>query len=257
MFSRPFYNRGLSHGTSILGERTKNSRINLRRLWNLARCICRNMNTKESQTPGHFDQAAVFASAMSLWEECHEHAKRNQLNLSECFNGIDQLMRVVMRIGNQFETWSCQHIDFKELADHWPYLLQDKFGQACLAIAEPKDLESFGDRDCLHAAMRMRLPVILGDKLPVPVDVIAPNPTPNSAFRSFRIQTVRTSIEDGDVSVYSWDDEPFDGEFGEPYFGLYGVYEDGTVEHIADRRSYLEAGSLAQKLAPGIDFPTR
>jgi len=73
----------------------------------------------------------------------------------------------------------------------------------------------------------------------------------------FRIQTVRNSTEDGDPTPYSFADDPFDESFGKPYFGLYGVLEDGTLEHIADRRTYSEALSLAKKLVPGIDFPDR
>jgi hypothetical protein len=35
---------------------------------------------------------------------------------------------------------------------------------------------------------------------------------------------------------------------------LSGVNEDGTVEHIADRRTYSEILSLAKKLAPKVEF---
>lgn len=54
---------------------------------------------------------------------------------------------------------------------------------------------------------------------------------------------------------YSLDDEPFDEEFGPPYFGLIGVDGDGKLEHIAARWTYSEALSLAQKLAPGVALP--
>lgn len=177
------------------------------------------------------------------------------MNLSEAFNGMDQLMRVVMRVGSQFETWSCRHIDFKELSDVWPYLLEDKFGDACVDIVSPNLLDSFDDRDCLRVAMRLRLPIIYDDNLPVPVDFAARNPTPGSPFRMFRIQTLRDSNDGRDVTAYRWNDDPFDEKFGQPYYGLYGVFEDGMVEHIADRRTYLEAVSLAKNLVPNIDFP--
>ncbi len=139
--------------------------------------------------------------------------------------------------------------------DVWPYLLEDKFGETCLAIFSPGNLAQFDDSDCLRVAMSMRLPVILDDKLPVPIDVTALNPASGSPFRKFRIQTVRDSIEDGDTKPYSVDDEPFDEEFGRPYFGLYGVGDGGKVEHIADRKTYSEAVRLAEKLAPGVAFP--
>ena len=224
---------------------------------NLARCICRIMDTKTSSATDQFDPAAVFAAALSVWDACHQYAEKNHCNLSEIFNGIDQLMRVAMGLANRFERWSCEHVDFNELTDVWPYLLEDKFGDACLTIAPPKILESFDDSDCLRVAMRLRLPLILDDKLPVPVDVTAQNPTPNSSFRAYRIQTVRNSNEDGDVSAYTWGDEPFDDDFSEPFFGLYGVCADNMVEHIADRRTYSDAVSLAKKLVPGIEFPLR
>lgn len=202
------------------------------------------------------DHAAVFASALSLWQACQKHAGEEMLNLSECYNGMDQFMRELMRVANQFESWACLHIDFNELNDVWPYLLEDKFGETCLAVLLPSALAEFDDSDCLRVAMRLRLPVILDDKLPIPIDVSALNPVAGSAFHEFRIQTMRDSIEDGDSNPYSPDDEPFDEEFGRPYFGLYGVGENGKVEHIADRRTYSEARSLAQKLAPGVAFPT-
>ncbi len=202
------------------------------------------------------DPAAVFAMASSLWSACHERARCEELNLSEAYNGIDELMRVVMRIANQFEAWACAHVNFDETTDVWPYLLEDKFGATCIDAVGLTALASFGDRDCLRVAMRLQLPVILDDQLPVPVDVSAPNPEPNSPFRMYRIQTVRDS-DDGDVVVYNFGSEPFDDEFSEPFFGLYGIYEDGIVEHIADRDTYLEALSLAKKIAPGIEFQSR
>ena len=66
---------------------------------------------------------------------------------------------------------------------------------------------------------------------------------------------MRDSLDDGDVVPFVADDDPFDGEFGERYFALYGVGEDGKLEHVADRKTYGEILNLAQKLAPGIGFP--
>lgn len=211
------------------------------------------MNPEATSAPEKADPAAVFASAMSLWSACQKCAEREHLNLSEIHNGMDQLMRLAMRIGDQFETWAGTHIDFKEISDVWPHLLEEKFGEACMDSIALQDLTFFDDRDCLRVAMRLQLPVILDGKLPVPVDVIAPNPEPNSPFKKYRIQTVRDS-EDGDVVVYTFADDPFDTDFGEPFFGLYGVFEDGTVEHIADRDTFSEAIALAKKIVPGLEF---
>lgn len=215
------------------------------------------MNIEPLTTHYKTDPAAVFAAATSIWTACHRYADQNRCDLSEMFNGMDQLMRTAMSVANRFEQWSCQHIDFNELADVWPYLLEDKFGEACLDIIQLEALESFCDRDCLCVAIRMRLPINLDHGLPVPVDVTAPNPMQKSPFRAFRIQTVRTSNKDGDVSAFTWDDDPFDDDFSEPYFGLYGVYEDETIEHVADRRTYSEIVSLVKKLAPAIEFSGR
>jgi hypothetical protein len=67
------------------------------------------------------DPAAVFAAAFSLWEACQACANRDAgLNLSECYNGMDQFMREVMRVGNFFESWSCGHVDFDQPPDVWP-----------------------------------------------------------------------------------------------------------------------------------------
>lgn len=166
-------------------------------------------------------------------------------------------MREVMAIGSRFEGWACQHVNFNELNDVWPYLLEDKFGKACLAHLFPSVLSHFNEADCLWVALYLRLPVMLDDGLPIPIDLTAPNPISGSGFREFRIQTVRNSAEDGDVIPFTADDEPFDEKFGESYFSLYGVGENGQVEHIADRKSYAEVFDLVQKFAPGINFPSK
>ena len=76
------------------------------------------------------DPAAVFAAATSLWRECQKQAATEPgVNLSDCYGGMDSLMREVMRIATLFETWSCSHVRFEELNDVWPYLLEDRFGR--------------------------------------------------------------------------------------------------------------------------------
>lgn len=213
------------------------------------------MNEKYSSASEKIDPAAVFAAASSLWNECQKHVHDKGLNLSESYNGMDELMRVVMRIGNQFESWSSEHINFNELDSVWPYFLEEKFGNACLDAMSPTGLVSFGDSDRLRVAMRLHLPIKQDGKLPIPVDAVADNPVTNSPFRKFRIQTVRNENEGDDVVPYTIDDEAFDENFGKPYFGIYGVHEDGILEHIADRKTYADALSLIKRLVPQIDFP--
>jgi len=205
------------------------------------------MNTETKSATVLPDPAAIFASALSLWQTSQNRAGEENLDLGECYNGMDQFMREIMRIANQFEAWACRHIDFNQLDDVWSYLLEDKFGKAFSAVLPPSALAQFDDSDCLRIAMRLRLPVMLDNVLPIPIAVSAPKPVPQSLFRELRILTVRNSIED---------DEPFDGEYGSPYFGLYGVGGDGKLEHIADRGTYSEAVSLAHKIAPGVSFPS-
>jgi hypothetical protein len=201
------------------------------------------------------DSAAVFGAALSLWESCNERAEDERLNLSECYNGGDQYMREVMRVADLFESWSCTHVFFEELGEVWPYFLQDRFGEACTEIVSAGELASFGGDDCLRVAMYMHLPLRLDNKLPIPVDVTAANPVTGSGFRGYRIQTVRRGDEEGNINQFVWDDDPFDDEFGSPYFVLYGVGWDGLLEHVATRDTFAETLSLAQKLAPGIQFP--
>ena len=104
------------------------------------------------------DPAAVFAIATSLWRECHEHAAADpSINLSDAYAGMDGFMREIMRIASLFETWSCKHVDFTQLDDVWPYLMEDRFGKECLSILMPDSLSDFDDHDCRRVAARLRL----------------------------------------------------------------------------------------------------
>jgi len=202
------------------------------------------------------DDAAVFAAALSLWRACHRHADGQGINLSDEFSGVDQLMREAMRIANQFEAWACQHVDFKKLEEVWPYLLEDKFGEVCLSLfVSVSGLTEFDETNCFRAAMRLRLPIITDENLPVPVDVSAVNPVVGSDFKMFRIQTVRDAVDGSHSCPYTIDDEPFDEEYDPPYFGIYGVDAEGLLEFIAGRQTYVEALKLVRNFAPSIDLP--
>ncbi|CAN5843392.1 hypothetical protein BH11VER1_BH11VER1_23060 [soil metagenome] len=176
-----------------------------------------------------------------------------QVNLSECYNGGDEFMRVIMRVGTQFEEWACRHIAFEALDDVWPYLLEDKFGEACVALRGATSLDEFDESDCLEVSLRLRLPVKVSDSLPVPIDISAVNPIAGSEFRKFRIQTLR-KCNKMNIVLFTIADAPFDERFERPFFGLYGIYEDGLLEHIADFDTYAAVVSLVRKLAPGIRF---
>jgi hypothetical protein len=192
---------------------------------------------------------------VSLKQTCEDIARRERINLSECYNGGDEFMRQVMRIATMFESWCCDHVDFSQFSDVWPYLLEDKFGAAFLKVSYPTCLTEFDSMGCLRAAMELTLPVKVVQGLPVPVDLTAANPVPASPFRHFQIRTVRRHNQDNVISQYTPNDEPDDDDFGVVFFGLYGLEEDGVAEHIADRDSYAQALALAEKLAPGVGFP--
>lgn len=202
------------------------------------------------------DPAAVFACALSLREACLKRAETHrELNLSDSYNGMDEFMREMMRVGSLFEDWACAHVVFEELGEVWPYLMGDKFGDACLEVWQPSAFAQFDAEDCLQVALQLRLPVRWDEKLRLPVDVRAPNPVSGSPFAEFRVQTVRDDLDTGCAARFTAADEPFDEDYGLLYFALYGVGEDGLLEHIADRKTYAEALRLAQKLAPGLALP--
>jgi hypothetical protein len=212
----------------------------------------------EAMNPNNelLDPAAIFGCALSLWSKCMELADTNdQLDLSECYNGLDQLMREVMRIGEQFEAWACEHVAFDTLNDCWPYLLEERFGEACISTLSSERLSEFDAQDCLRVAMLLKLPIKHDGVLPLPVCVSATNPVAGSAFTELRIQSIRTHLEDEDKHIYGDGDEPFDSEFGEVFYSLYGVESDGKLAIISDFKTYLGAVELASKLAPGISFP--
>lgn len=118
------------------------------------------MKTNQNLGADNLDPAAVFAAATSLWQECHKQAATTvnpRVNLSDAYSGVDGLMREVMRIATLFESWACTHVNFDELTDVWPYLLEDRFGQECLSIFLPDGLSEFDEHDCRRVAARLRL----------------------------------------------------------------------------------------------------
>ncbi len=214
------------------------------------------------QTPANLpvmepDPAAVFAIAHSLWQAGQKQAVREpSINLSEAYQGMDQFMRELMRVAGLFEAWACRFIDFPELDEPWPYLLQDRFGENCLPIKPVTELATFAEPDCLRVALRWRLPVKRDHGLPVPVDLRAELPARHgdAGFRAFRIQTIRDELPGPHCAAFTWDDDPYDPRFGPLFFGLYGVKANGLLEPIADRPTLAAARELAQNLVPGLNF---
>jgi len=196
------------------------------------------------------DAAAVFGIAVSLRKACEE-AEDASLNLGEEYGGFDQFMREVMRVGELFESWACSHVAFDHLEETWPYFLERRFGEGCLAVMDARALASFDADDCLRMAFGLALPVWEDGVLPLPVDVSVRNPLEGAAFREFRIQTVRDLLGEEEVVPFTHTCDPFDADFGGRYFGIYGVEDEGTLEHVADRKDFAAALKLVLKLAPG------
>ncbi len=198
----------------------------------------------------------MFAAAHSLWEAIFEASDRlGKTDLSEAYNGLDQLMREVMRVGTLFETWSCRHIAFEESDEVWPYFIADHFGAAWLSVADAYSLADFNNDDCLRVAWELCLPIRPVAGIILPVEVRAKNPNPHSPFVELRIQTTKTSVNGRDIQPFTACDELFNEESASPAYSLYGQLISGECEHIAERTSYKEIVTLAQKLIPEIHFP--
>ncbi len=106
--------------------------------------------------PAH-DPAAVFGVALSL----HEAAAVKRYNVSEAYNGADEFMRQCMRVGEVFERWACANVDFDQLDDVWPYLLQDKFHEAVARLYGERwavcGLREFSEFNCPMVAKALGL----------------------------------------------------------------------------------------------------
>lgn len=212
---------------------------------------------EQTQTNPPPDPAAIFACALSLRDACMAPPRRgSQLNLSDCYSGLDGFFRESMRVAELFECWACEHVHFDDLMEVWPYLLEDKFGEACLSAIGADELEHFDETDCLRVGLRLRLPIKLDGKLPLPFGVTVSHPSNEAGFVSLRIQTVRDSVDGTFTEPFTFCDDPFDEELGKPYFALYGSCEGGELEHIADRDTYAEIEALARNLVPGNSFPS-
>lgn len=202
------------------------------------------------------DPAAVFACAMSLRDACDQAAKLNNLDLSDLFQGMDQFYREAMRIAALFEEWACEHVVFEEMCEVWPYLLEDKFGAACLQRMSVEDLSGFDAEDCPDVAMKLLLPLYYNDAQPhLPLDVKAINPVPSSPFTHWRIQTIRCLSGDESFEPMLYGDDPSDPEYEPSILALYGVNAEGLVEHIKDFDRYADAVAFMRKIAPGVEFP--
>lgn len=205
------------------------------------------------------DPAAIFACAKSLHEACIRRSEQEPgLCLSDAYNGMDQFMRELMRVGDLFENWCCEHVEFEAMEEVWSYLLEERFGAVCLEVVDAASFMHFDRDDCLRVAFKLQIPLRADGSIPVPVCVDTPNRSHAAGFVRLRIQTVREELgEDGQMAAFTEADEPFDENYGPPFFGIYGVHGDDLLEHIADRTSYDGARALMLNLMPELRFPAR
>jgi hypothetical protein len=101
------------------------------------------------------DPAAVLGIALSLYNGIQKEDDGN--NLSDAYSGGDEFMRQCMRVATLFETWACDHVDFGELDDVWPYLLEDKFHEAYRKHFGPTELARITEAGCLLIAQALEL----------------------------------------------------------------------------------------------------
>jgi hypothetical protein len=214
------------------------------------------MNTSSSG-PISPDPAGVFAAAHSLWTAIFESSDRpEKASLSHCYQGLDQLMRDVLRVGLLFETWSCRHIAFDEVDEVWPYFVADNLGTTWLRIFDAYSLGDVNERDCLHAAWHLRLPIRMSEEFVLPVTVDVGNPNADTAFVGFRIQTTRTLKNGSRMMPFTVSDELFDESYVMACYSLYGRTGAGDSELLASRATYSETVSLAKRLVKNVEFPS-
>lgn len=102
------------------------------------------------------DPAAIFAAACSIRKACEV---LHRAGISEAYNGGDEFLRQCMKAATLFETWACAHVDFAALTDVWPYLLEDRLGEAVLEHLGWSQIGVFTVRTCELVALTLALPL--------------------------------------------------------------------------------------------------
>jgi hypothetical protein len=203
------------------------------------------------------DPAAIFCCAVSLRDAAMPLSDAGHYTLSDAYSGWNGFLQEVMRVATLFETWATAHVAFDHIGEVWPYFMEDRFGDACVEVADIWSLASFDETDCLRIAQHLQLPLYYEDGLVIPLEVRACNTVAGSGFAEFGIQTMRRHLVDAEVVPFISGDELWDEDYELPMLALSGITAEGQREHIADFATYREAVALVAKLAPGIDFPER
>lgn len=101
------------------------------------------------------DPAAVMGMVISL--DARASASDFKGNVSEAYKGADNFMRSCMAAAEFFEAWADEHVDFECLDEVWPYLLQEKFGEAAHSELGLLALESIDAPACERIARKLGL----------------------------------------------------------------------------------------------------
>jgi len=200
------------------------------------------------------DPAAIFSIAQSLWLEVEDQSASAREKISDTFSGMDGFLREAMGIAQRFEEWACENIAFDHVTEVWPYLLLDRFGEEYLRIFELDQMPKLNEPAFLRIAHGLRLPIFVNNNPRVSVQITIQNPIKESFYEAFQIQTVRVQLNRNNVEWMSPDADPYDVAYGDPFVGLYGVF-DREAEHIADRCDFDAAFGMLKKLAPGVTIP--
>ena len=78
------------------------------------------------------DPAGEFAAALSLYS--YILASHSVEEITDNHEGQENVMRSVMTLAQAFESWACRHVDFDRIEDRWPYVLEDRFGEAVFRV---------------------------------------------------------------------------------------------------------------------------
>ena len=107
------------------------------------------------------DPAAAFGASLSIYGVFGKEARERGEDISAAYSGADQFMRECYRAGHLFEQWACSHVNFDANNDVWPYMLEDKFGEAAMEVmGTATDLARFDESTCEEIAKVMNLTLL-------------------------------------------------------------------------------------------------
>ncbi len=110
------------------------------------------------QTIDSPDPAAVFGAALSLHSAgLASDVSNTGRNLSDCYGGGDEFLRQCLRVATVFEAWACRHVDWDQLDDVWPYLLESEFGRVVNEEISIYALDQFTEEHCPAVAAALKL----------------------------------------------------------------------------------------------------